>query len=129
MARIAVEQLERGVHIPKCQRVGLRKGELSFACSPSALKLPGIAALKLPLTGQGRTLLALQDELAKLHAKVDDLESKAKRFAELAALMGAERTQEEYLRCCAGFVRYHMKLPRELRETADWYARRWGFTS
>ena len=30
----------------------------------------------------------------------------------------AERTQKEYLRCCAGFVRYHMKSPRELGETA-----------
>lgn len=30
----------------------------------------------------------------------------------------AEKTQKEYLRCCAGFVRYHMKSPRELGETA-----------
>lgn len=30
----------------------------------------------------------------------------------------SERTQKEYLRCCAGFVRYHMKSPRELGETA-----------
>ncbi len=63
-ARFAVKQLERGVYIPKCQQAGLRKGAgtdpaawplLSFASSPSALKVPGIAALKLPLTGHGRT--------------------------------------------------------------------------
>jgi integrase len=30
----------------------------------------------------------------------------------------AEKTQKEYLRCCCGFVRYHMKSPRELGETA-----------
>ena len=30
----------------------------------------------------------------------------------------AARTQEEYLRCCCGFVRFHMKSPRELGETA-----------
>ena len=30
----------------------------------------------------------------------------------------AEKTQREYLRCCSGFVRYHMKSPRELGETA-----------
>jgi integrase/recombinase XerD len=30
----------------------------------------------------------------------------------------SERTQKEYLRCCTGFVRYHMKSPRELGESA-----------
>ena len=30
----------------------------------------------------------------------------------------AAKTQREYLRCCVGFVRYHMKSPRELGETA-----------
>jgi integrase/recombinase XerD len=30
----------------------------------------------------------------------------------------AEKTQKEYLRCCCGFVRYHMRSPRELGETA-----------
>lgn len=30
----------------------------------------------------------------------------------------AAPTQKEYLRCCCGFVRYHMKSPRELGETA-----------
>lgn len=30
----------------------------------------------------------------------------------------AGKTQKEYLRCCCGFVRYHMRSPRELGETA-----------
>lgn len=30
----------------------------------------------------------------------------------------AATTQKEYLRCCCGFVRFHMKSPRELGETA-----------
>ena len=30
----------------------------------------------------------------------------------------APGTQSEYLRCCCSFVRYHMKSPRELGETA-----------
>ncbi|MHB8874458.1 MAG: tyrosine-type recombinase/integrase [Myxococcaceae bacterium] len=30
----------------------------------------------------------------------------------------AAKTQKEYLRCCCNFVRYHMKSPRELGETA-----------
>jgi len=30
----------------------------------------------------------------------------------------AAPTQREYLRCCCGFVRYHMKSPRDLGETA-----------
>lgn len=30
----------------------------------------------------------------------------------------AAPTQEQYLRCCCGFVRYHMKSPKELGETA-----------
>src|SRR5271157_3969312 len=30
----------------------------------------------------------------------------------------AEKTQKEYLRCCYDFVRYHMRPPTELGETA-----------
>jgi integrase/recombinase XerD len=30
----------------------------------------------------------------------------------------AAKTRKEYLRCCSGFVRYHMKSPRELGESA-----------